>query len=51
MLVCGNLSEPEKLELIKLLTKLNEFHVPIYQKNTDLEKLLDEANLYKKQIV
>lgn len=50
-LVCGNLSAPEKLELIKLLTKLNEFHVPIYQKNTNLEKLLEEANLYKQQIV
>lgn len=50
-LVSGNLSEPEKMELIKLLTKLNEFHVSIYHKNTDLEKLLDEANFYKKQTV
>lgn len=50
-LVSGNLSEPEKMELIKLLTKLNEFHVSIYHKNTDLEKLLDEATFYKKRAV
>lgn len=50
-LVCGNLTESEKLELIKLLTKLNEFHVPIYKNNTDVEKLLEEADQYKKQIV
>ncbi|KAF5288560.1 hypothetical protein FQR65_LT20938 [Abscondita terminalis] len=43
-LVCGNLTESEKLELIKLLTKLNEFHVPIYKNNTDVEKLLEEAD-------
>jgi len=47
-MVCGNLNDSEKMQLITLLNKLNEFHVPIYQKNTDLEKLLDEAETYRR---
>lgn len=46
-IVCGNLSEGEKLELIRLLNKLNDFHLPIYEKNLNTEKLLEEASLYK----
>lgn len=42
-IVTGNLSDDEKLQLIYLLQKLEDFHEPIYLKNIDPEKLLDEA--------
>src|SRR5690606_23929726 len=40
-IVCGNLSENEKTELIRLLSKLNDFHLPIYEENIDSSKLLE----------
>ena len=42
-IVCGNLTENEKTELIRLLNKLNDFHLPIYEKNIDSDQLLDIA--------
>ena len=42
-LVSGNLSEEEKLQLLNLLGKLNDFHLPIYEKNISLEEILDES--------
>ena len=41
--VTGNLSYPEKLQLIVLLQKLEHFHEPIYSKNLDLPQLVDIA--------
>lgn len=40
-IVSGNLSQLEKLELIRLLTKLNDFHLPIYERNIETENLLE----------
>lgn len=48
-IVCGDLSETEKMQLINLLNKLNEFHIPIYNKSNSVEKLLDEAISFKAQ--
>jgi len=42
-IVTGDLNHPEKLELIKLLNKLNKFHQRIYYKNIETEYLLNEA--------
>ena len=42
-IVTGNLSQNEKMELIRLLHKLDDFHQPIYDKNIDTENLLNEA--------
>ena len=42
-IVTGGLTHNEKMELIKLLNKLNDFHQPIYDKNIDPEHLLDKA--------
>jgi DNA-binding MarR family transcriptional regulator len=42
-IVTGNLSQNEKMELIRLLNKLDNFHQPIYDRNIDTEKLLEEA--------
>lgn len=42
-IVTGNLTEAEKMELIRLLTKLNDFHLPIYEKNIESENLLAEV--------
>ena len=42
-IVTGNLSQNEKMELIRLLNKLNDFHQQIYDKNIDTENLLEEA--------
>ncbi|MCO5259573.1 MAG: MarR family winged helix-turn-helix transcriptional regulator [Crocinitomicaceae bacterium] len=42
-IVTGNLSQKEKMELIRLLNKLDDFHQPIYDKNIDTEDLLREA--------
>lgn len=41
--VTGNLSEAEKYQLIYLLNKLEEFHLPIYLSNFDAENLLDNV--------
>lgn len=50
-IVSGNLSENEKHQLIYLLNKLNDFHLPIYEKNISLEEILDKSykNLPKNQ--
>ena len=42
-IVTGNLSQNEKMELIRLLNKLDNFHQPIYARNIDTENLLVEA--------
>lgn len=42
-IVTGDLNHSEKMELIKLLNKLNEFHQLIYNKNIETEYLLNEA--------
>lgn len=42
-IVTGNLSRSEKMELIRLLNKLNDFHLPIYEKNIESENLLAEV--------
>lgn len=42
-IVTGNLNDTEKMELIRLLTALNDFHLPLYQKNIPPELLLEEA--------
>lgn len=42
-IVTGNLSQKEKMELIRLLNKLDDFHQPIYDRNIDTEDLLSEA--------
>lgn len=42
-IVSGNLSYDEKIELIRLLNKLNDFHQPIYDKNIETENLLNEV--------
>ena len=47
-IVTGNLTHPEKMELIRLLNKLEDFHQHIYDKNIDAEFLLDEALKNKK---
>ena len=46
-LVAGNLSQTEKMELIRLLNKLDDFHQPIYDRNIDTENLLREALTFK----
>ncbi|MCZ2100187.1 MAG: MarR family winged helix-turn-helix transcriptional regulator [Chitinophagales bacterium] len=40
-IVTGDLSHPEKMELIRLLNKLNDFHLPIYEQNLEPEILLE----------
>lgn len=42
-LVTGNLTMEEKLDLIRLLTKLDLFHQDIYDKNFSTEELLAQA--------
>lgn len=42
-IVTGNLSQNEKMELIRILNKLDNFHQPIYARNIDTENLLEEA--------
>ncbi|MBQ0152383.1 MAG: winged helix-turn-helix transcriptional regulator [Chryseobacterium sp.] len=46
-IVCGDLNHREKMELIRLLNKLNDFHQPIYNKNIEPEYLLSEAIKFK----
>ena len=41
--VAGNFSQNEKMELILILNKLDDFHQQIYDKNIDTENLLEEA--------
>lgn len=42
-IVTGDLTYNEKMELIRLLNKLNDFHQPIYDRNIEPENLLIEA--------
>ncbi len=42
-IVSGNLTHHEKMELIRLLSKLNNFHQSIYDKNIEPEYLLNEV--------
>ena len=42
-IVTGNLTHIEKMELIRLLHKLNDFHQPIYDENIESEHLLNTA--------
>ncbi len=46
-IVSGNLSTTEKMELIRLLGKLNDFHKDIYEMNIDTEQLLEKAAAYQ----
>ena len=46
-IVTGDLTHSEKMELIRLLKKLNDFHQPIYDKNIETEHLLNEALTFK----
>lgn len=46
-IVTGNLSQNEKMELIRLLQKLDDFHQPIYDRNIETESLLTEAFTFK----
>ncbi len=43
-IVTGTLTKEEKMELIRLLTKLDHFHRDIYHKQLEGEQLLEEAN-------
>ncbi|WP_304342812.1 MarR family winged helix-turn-helix transcriptional regulator [Chryseobacterium koreense] len=43
VVVAGNLSQSEKMQLIVLLQKLDHFHQKIYKKNKKTEFLLNEA--------
>ena len=42
-IVTGDLTQNEKMELIRLLNKLNDFHKSIYDKNIEPEYLLEKA--------
>lgn len=42
-IVTGDLSEPEKKQLIHLLSKLDAFHKPIFSRNVAPDQLLDIA--------
>lgn len=48
-IVTGDLTHKEKMELIRLLNKLNDFHLPIYDKNIEPKYLLNEVLKEKKQ--
>ncbi|WP_118196508.1 MarR family winged helix-turn-helix transcriptional regulator [Albibacterium indicum] len=48
-IVTGNLTRNEKMELIRLLNKLNDFHQTIYDKNIGPEFLLSEILNDKKR--
>lgn len=43
-IVTGNLDYAEKIQLIKLLQKLDSFHQPIYSQNLDPSQLLDQVD-------
>ncbi len=42
-IVTANLTHQEKMELIKLLAKLDEFHQPIFQKNIESNVLINQV--------
>src|SRR5690554_2008590 len=41
--VKGDLNQNEKMELIRILNKLSDFHLPIYNKNFDPAELLEKV--------
>lgn len=43
-IVCADLTSHEKMELIRLLNKLNDFHLNIYDQNIDTSNLLEKAS-------
>jgi len=43
-MVTGDLEHAEKMELIRLLTKLDEYHKPIFLQNIDSADLLDKID-------
>ncbi len=45
-MVAGDLSYSEKMDLIRLLTRLNEFHHPIFREQMDPEELLRKMNAH-----
>ncbi len=47
-IVTGDLTYSEKMELIRLLTKLDHFHLDIYEKNIEPQHLLNEVLKDKK---
>ncbi|MGN6615745.1 MAG: MarR family winged helix-turn-helix transcriptional regulator [Ilyomonas sp.] len=42
-IVSGKLTQAEKMQLISLLNKLNDFHLNIYERNYDVAELLENA--------
>lgn len=46
-IVTANLSQIEKMELIRLLHKLNDFYQPIYDRSIETENLLETALTFK----
>ncbi|MFT3933642.1 MAG: helix-turn-helix domain-containing protein [Chitinophagaceae bacterium] len=50
-IVSGDLSYPEKMQLIRLLNKLEKFHHPIYHENIESSQLLNHVkNNYLSQV-
>ncbi len=43
-IVAGDLSHSEKMQLIGLLNKLNDFHQPIFSQHIDSQELLEKVN-------
>jgi DNA-binding MarR family transcriptional regulator len=48
-IVTGNLTDAEKVTLIKLLTKLDVFHQHIFESEVHVANLLESATLFKQQ--
>lgn len=46
-IVTGDLNHAEKMELIRLLTKLDDYHKPIFLQNMDSSELLDKIEPQK----
>lgn len=49
LIVAGDLNHQEKMELIRLLNKLNAFHHPIYCRNLSPAELLNSIRMNSKQ--
>ena len=45
-IVTGKLNQKEKLQLIRLLNKLNDYHQDIYKKNYDIANLLEKVQQF-----
>lgn len=48
-IVTGNLTSSEKMQLISLLQKLDDFHRPIYEQNINPAQLLDRVEEFTNQ--